>query len=419
MDDPQRREFLTIASMLGGLTVASAAGAQTFGNPDAPPQGAVNTRGKPAMESTDTLRGPENPTLANEFPSALSPPPTDVDALPMFWASFNNMHKRIQDGGWARQITKYDFEISETIAGVNMHLSAGGLRELHWHQAAEWAIMTKGRCRLTTLDKIGRPSVEDVEEGDLWYFPAGLPHSLQGLGPKGCEFVLAFDDGAQSENGTLLLTELMAHMPPEVLAKNFGVPADVFRNIPLHSKWIFQGELPGSLAADRASAGVVSGAEPVIFRLSRSKPVKRTAGGMVQIADSSNFTIAKTVAAALVTVKPGGLREIHWHPNADEWQYWVKGQGRMTIFNSGPKATTMDFKPGDIGYVNKNLAHYIENTGNEDLMFLEIFRAPRYEEVSLSDWLSHVPPSIVTQHLNIDAATIARFPNGRPDVTPV
>ena len=417
MNNTGRREFLTAATMLGATAaVATAARAQTYGNPDSPPQGAINAAGNPA--TTNTVIGPQNPALANQFPSAGSPPPTDVDGLPMFWASFNTAHKRIQNGGWARQVTQKDFAISETISGVNMHLSAGGIRELHWHQTAEWSIMTRGRCRITTLDTQGRASVEDVEAGDLWYFPAGLPHSLQGLGPQGCEFVLAFDDGAQSENNTLLLTEMMAHIPPEVLGKNFGVPPEAFKGIPLHSKWIFQGAEPGPLAADQTASGVAPGTEPVIFRLSRSAPAKRSAGGTIQIADSTNFPIAKTIAAAMVTLKPGALREIHWHPNADEWQYWMKGQGRMTVFDNGPKATTLDFKPGDVGYVKKSLTHYIENTGQEDLVFLEIFRTDRYEEVSLSNWLTHVPPSLVTEHLAIDAATIARFPRGGPGIVP-
>jgi oxalate decarboxylase len=116
-----------------------------------------------------------------------------------------------------------------------------------------------------------------------------------------------------------------------------------------------------------------------------------------------------------VTVKPGALRELHWHPHADEWQYWLKGKGRMTVFDTGPKAQTADFNPGDIGYVKKNLGHYVQNTGNTDLVFLELFKSDRYAEVSLSDWLRHTPPQLVMSHLNISAETLARLSQVRPD----
>ena len=162
--------------------------------------------------------------------------------MPQFWTSFNLAPKRIQNGGWARQITQDDFKISTTIAGVNMRLGPGGVRELHWHQQAEWAVMTYGICRVTILDQNGRPQVADVKEGDLWYFPAGLPHSLQGLG-RWCEFVIAFDNGNSSEFNTLLLTDWIAHTPPDVLAKNFGVPVDAFKNIPVHNRWIYQSNI--------------------------------------------------------------------------------------------------------------------------------------------------------------------------------
>jgi oxalate decarboxylase/phosphoglucose isomerase-like protein (cupin superfamily) len=208
----------------------------------------------------------------------LNPPPTDVNGMPQYWASFNLAPKRIQNGGWARQVTQDDFTISTTIAAVNMRLGPGGVRELHWHQQAEWAVMTYGNCRVTILDESGRPEVADVKEGDLWYFPAGLPHSLQGLEPDGAEFVLAFDNGESSEFNTLLVTD----MPP----------------------------------------------------------THETRSGTVRIADSTNFLAAKTIAAARVTIKPGGLREMHWHPNADEWVYVLKGAGRMTVFNTGPAAVT-------------------------------------------------------------------------------
>jgi oxalate decarboxylase len=410
-----RRDMLTV-SAAGAVMTATAARAASFGNPDLPPQGAVNAKGPGNLVDP----GPQNPALGAQFPSAQFPPATDVGGMPMDWASFNNAPKRVQNGGWARQVTVEDFAISKQISGVNMRLTAGGIRELHWHQAAEWAIMTYGSCRVTCLDVEGRPYVADVQAGDLWYFPAGAPHSLQGLGPDGCEFVICFDDGHANEFNTLLISDWFAHTPPEALAKNFGVPAETFAKIPLQNLWIFQGKLPGDLAADRAVVSKTGGVSPhpFIYRLGATAPTKETKGGEVRVADSRNFTVSTTVAAALVTVRPGGVREMHWHPNADEWQYYIKGKGRMTVFNTGPNAMTMDFNAGDIGYVNKNLGHYVENVGDTDLQFIGVFRAPRYEEVSLSNWLTHTPPALVAQHLNVDEATIAKWPDNGPGVMP-
>jgi oxalate decarboxylase len=241
MSTLSRRAILGSGVAGGLLTAAAAVAAEgTFGNPDQPAEGAVNVTNPKAL----TDPGPQDPNLAGNEPAFLNPPATDVNGMPQFWASFNLAPKRIQNGGWPRQITQDDFKISTTISGVNMRLGPGGVRELHWHQPAEWAVMTYGNCRVTILDQKGRPEVADVKEGDLWYFPPGLLHSLRGLDPDGCEFVIAFDNGASSEFNTLLVTDWIAHTPPEVLAKNFGVPVDAFRHIPVHNKWIYQSDIP-------------------------------------------------------------------------------------------------------------------------------------------------------------------------------
>jgi oxalate decarboxylase len=410
-----RREVLA-ATAAGAVTTATTARAASFGNPDEPPQGAISAKNPASIRDP----GPQSQAIASQLPSAISPPSTDVGNLPMDWASFNNASRRIQDGGWARQVTQADFAISETISGVNMRLTAGGIRELHRHRAAEWAFMTYGNCRVTVLDPLGRPYVADVKEGDLWYFPTGYPHSLQGLGPDGCEFVISFDNGAQSEFNTLLVTDWFIHTPPAILAEHFGVPAEAFAKIPLHNLWIFQGKLPGDLSADQAAVRGTAGAPPYpfTFSLGSSAPINQTKGGMVQIADSSNFKVSTTAAAALVTMRPGALRQMHWHPNADEWQYYIKGKARMGVFNTGPNVLTTDFNPGDIGYVRRNYGHYMQNVGGTDLQFFAVFRAPRYEEVSLSDWLTHTPPALVAQHLNVEETTIAKWPGDRPLIMP-
>ncbi len=412
-----RRNVLA-AGAAGAAMSAATARAASFGNPDDPAEGAINATNPKAL----TDPGPQDPSLAGNEPSFLNPPATDVNGMPQFWSSFNLAPKRIQNGGWARQITQDDFKISTTISGVNMRLGPGGVRELHWHQQAEWAIVTYGNCRVTIIDQAGRPQVADVKEGDLWYFPAGLPHSLQGIGTDGAEFVLAFDNGESSEFNTLLLTDWVAHTPPEVLAKTFGVSADVFKNIPLHNKWIYQSKLQSPpLAEVQAQMASVAGAppNPFVFSLGSSEPSRRTKSGEVRLADSTNFLVSKTIAATMVTVKPGGLRDLHWHPNADEWGYFLKGTARMTVFNTGPQAVTADFHSGDIGYVKKALGHYVENTGDTDLVYMEVFRADRFEEVSLSDWLAHSPIDMVAETLNIDVNVVKKFPKNRPDIVPV
>ena len=410
-----RREILAAGAVAGVGAFATRASAASLGNPDEPPQGIVNTQRNP-RSAVDP--GPQNPALSGQFRAAFTPPATDVGGLPEFWASFNNAPRRIQDGGWARQVTQDDFQVSTSISGVNMRLNAGGIRELHWHRAAEWGFMTYGNCRVTALDPEGRAFVADVKEGDLWYFPVGFPHSLQGLGPDGAEFLLAFDDGEQSEFNTLLVTDWIAHTPPDVLAVNFGVPAETFSKIFLHDLWIFQSAVPGPLAADQDAVKNPNGPppNPFIYSLASGPVVKQTRGGMVQIADSHNFKASTTIAAALVTVHPGGMREMHWHPNADEWQYYVKGFAQMTVFNTGPKAVTNNFGAGDIGYVKANYGHYIKNLGDTDLVFLEIFKANSYQDISLSDWLTHTPPAMVAAHFNLSLEDIAKFPNNAPVV---
>jgi oxalate decarboxylase len=270
-------------------------------------------------------------------------------------------------------VTVRELGISTTIAGVNMRLNTGSVRELHWHKAAEWAYMLAGKARITAIDPSGRNFVDDVGVGDLWYFPPGVPHSIQGLDPHGTEFLLVFDDGNFDEDNTFLLTDWIKHMPPEVLAKNFGVPASAFdKSLDPSQAYIFPAPVPGPLAGDKI-AGATEVPQAFSHRMHAQPPIK-SKGGTVRIADSRNFPVSKTIAAALVEVEPGGMRELHWHPNTDEWQYYLSGSARMGVFAASGQARTFDFEENDVGYVPFAMGHYIENTGNATLRFLEMFK---------------------------------------------
>ena len=295
-----------------------------------------------------------------------------------------------------------------------MRLKAGAIREMHWHKEAEWAFILKGRARVTAVDQNLCAYQDDVGEGEGWNFPAGIPHSIQGLGDDGCEFLLVFDDGGFNEDETFLLSAWLSRTPREVLAKNFGVPESAFANIPDKELYIFPSTVPGPLTADRV-AGL--GPVPVSFthRMIRIEPL-RMKYGTVRIMDSTVFPAATTITAALVEVEPGGMRELHWHPTSDEWQYHIAGNARMTVFASGGAAQTFDYQAGDVGYVPRSMPHYLENTGKTTFRFLEMFRSSKFEDVPLAQWLAFTPHALVRAHLKIDESVLENIPQRKMPV---
>ena len=401
--DPSRRTFLgrtslTLAAALGGAAVAHA-------------QQRSQIRAGEADHSSSNP-GQENAALLAENPDSNTPPETDFGDIGPIWYSFDLARKRVEPGGWTHQVTQRELPPSKDIAGVNMRLTAGSFRELHWHTADEWAYMLYGNARVTVLNPDGTIFIGDVAKGDLWFFPAGYPHSIQGLGPDGCEFLLVFDEGTFSEYQTFLISDWIAHTPEEILAKNTSLAAASLAKLPDDELYIFPGHLPGSLEDDKQAVGgkAVESKIDYTFRMASMKPTKESASGSVRIVDSTVFPASKAVAAALVTVAPGAMRELHWHPNASEWQYYIQGSARMTVLASSGKARTMDFNANDVGFIPAVAGHYIENTGTQDLIFLETFKSSLYADFSLDQWIRRLPPQMAADHLHLDPSEIKRIP---------
>ncbi|WP_336882731.1 oxalate decarboxylase family bicupin [Priestia koreensis] len=342
--------------------------------------------------------GPRDVMRDMENPDMFVPPETDEGLIPNLKFSFSDTHMHLNQGGWSREVTARELPISTTLAAVNMRLTPGGVRELHWHKQSEWAYMILGRARITSVDQDGRNFIEDVEAGDLWFFPAGIPHSIQGL-EEGCEFLLIFDDGQFSEFDTFSITDWFAHTPKDVLAANFGVPESAFASLPKKERYIFQSTVPGSIDSQKVSDPYGTVPKSFTYRLLAQKPLVFS-GGTVRIVDSKNFPISTTTAAALVEIKPGGIRELHWHPNNDEWQYYLTGTARMTVFAANGAARTFNYRAGDVGYVPFAMGHYVQNTGKESVWFLEVFKSDRFEDISLNQWMALTPKELVQEHLH-------------------
>jgi oxalate decarboxylase len=404
-----RRSFLGVGS--AALATAAVAGLTAHAQ-----QREDTAKAEGDHSSSDP--GPENQALLNANRNTNTPPPTDHGDIGPIWYSFDLARKRVEEGGWTHQVTQRELPPSKDLAGVNMRLTAGSFRELHWHTADEWAYMESGNARVSVLNPDGTMFIDDVSEGDLWFFPAGFPHSIQGLGPDGCQFLLVFNEGLFSEDNPFLISEFVAHVPPEVLAKNSRLTPSDIAKLPKEQLYIFPSTVPGSLATDRAAIGGsrVQAPQQYTFKMGSMAPTIKSVGGEVRIVDSRNFPVNTSIAASLVRLKPGGLRELHWHPNAAEWQFWLAGTGRMTIVMPEGRARTMDFNANDVGFVPAVAGHYIENTGTTDVVFLEMFKAPQFLDFSLNNWIGRMPPQMAMAHLNLDESALKRIPTEKQEL---
>jgi len=375
---------------------------------------ALGAGGLMALASTAQAASPGEGGIARD---AMALPPGDkvvhreaseVDEMPNFKYSLDGSTPKITSGGWAKEATAHQFPISKGIAGVHMFLDPGASRELHWHAiAAEWAYVLEGQCQAFVIDPSGQREINNFGPGDLWYFPKGHGHAIQTIGDKPCHFILSFDNGAFSEHGTFSLTDWVSLTPKEMLAANFGVPADVFDAFPKGETYIMAGPV---LSAADAKDAPLPPSQSHKFSLDGMKGLE-TDGGSLRLATAREFPISQGMSGGVMTIKPGAIREMHWHPNANEWHYYLRGTAQVGLFGSGGRGKVAEFKPGDVAYLPIGYGHAIRNVGKDDLEFVVTFDNGVYQEISLTEIMAASPRYLLSNNFGVPASTFAKFAN--------
>jgi oxalate decarboxylase len=314
-------------------------------------------------------------------------------------------------GGTAVQHTVDDFPVCTSFAAVSMRLQPGALRELHWHAvSAEWAYVVSGRCRVTVISPSGNAEIADFGPGDVWYFPRGHGHSIQGLGFEECHFLLVMDNGQFSEFGTFSVTDWMSKAPPEVLAQNLNLTVAEIARLPKEEVYIVQGDVPPDEMPTLKNQDQMPSQLNHKFRLGAIPPTK-FAGGSERVVTAQQFPISTTITGVIMTLRPGGLRELHWHPHADEWQYYLKGRSQIGVFAAHGNYREEEFGPGQVAFIDRGFGHYIKQIGSEETQILIAFNSPDYQEISLTSWLAANPLKLLETNLGIDPSAIHKLPD--------
>jgi oxalate decarboxylase len=330
--------------------------------------------------------------------------------LPTFKFALEKSKGRTSGKNTAKEASVEQLPISKGIAGVSMGLEPGAMRELHWHAtAAEWAFVDKGRVRTTVVAPGGCTETNDFEAGDVWYFPRGHAHMLECLGSEPCHFVLIFDNGYFSEFGTFSISDWIGHTPKPLLAKNFGLPESTFDSFPQEEVYFARGALPPQKPA-APLAGRKQSPLTHKYRLLADNPYVDNKGGRLWLVDSTKFPISKTMSGAILDLEAGAMRELHWHPTADEWQYVMEGQVSVTLFGANGRYRTEILDKGDVGYIPQGYGHSLENVGQKSCRVLIGFNSGIYEDIDLSEWMAGNPVNVLATNFNQPAAVFEKFP---------
>ena len=339
-----------------------------------------------------------------------APAETKFEPLPSFKFDIENQTGWQGPAGSAKEATVAEFPISQSIAGVSMRLKPGAMRELHWHSlAAEWAYMLEGTCRGTVVTPNGQSEMADFGPGDTWYFPRGHGHALQATSPNGCHFLLGFDNGHFSEYGTFSITDWIATAPPAVVARSLGISASAVAQFPKKEVYIGPGRVPPPGTENLRDGAMQPSQFSHKYRLDHQPP-RVFPGGREFVVSSKEFPLQTTLTAVRMDLQPGAMQELHWHPHADEWHYYVKGRARVGVFGSHGRTRTEEFGPGHVGFIQQGYGHYIEQIGDEPTEILILFNSGEYQAISLASWLGGNPSTLLEDNFSLSKSAVEQLP---------
>ncbi len=320
----------------------------------------------------------------------------------IFTASLDRAALKTTSGGWAREITTKQLPIATGLAAAHLFLNPGGAREMHWHNSAEWAFVIGGRAQATVVDPEGVAEVFNVAPGDLWYFPRGHAHAIQTLGTEPCHALLVFDDGLYSEHGTFGISDLMSRIESSTLARSLGLPETAIAGLPPGETYIAQGAV---LAEDGPEARTE---RPFAARLSHryrtadKAPAISTPGGTAHIVSSLEFPASATMTGVLLCLARDAMQPLHWHPDANEMHYVVRGQVRITMYARDKHLAVVDLAPGDCAYVPLGSGHMLRNIGATPAEVVAVADSPRPQTATLADWLARAPAHLLANNLGVN-----------------
>jgi oxalate decarboxylase len=312
------------------------------------------------------------------------------------------------DGGRRIIANKNNFPELKGMSSYYLSLEKGGVREPHWHpNANELTYCLRGKALVTVLSDSNRHDTFNIEAGDLFFVQKGYLHHIQNLSDDISEFVVVFNNELPEDIG---ITGALGSQQDNILASTFGVSTEPFIKI--------NKSVNDVLIGKTNSFPKVENDIPNDHKFSLLKfPAQiQTGGGTITLGNISTFPILKGLACYYLKLYKKGIREPHWHPNASELDYIIKGRARMNILSPGGKLDTFEVGEGEIVYIPPAYFHYIENIAEEETDFAVFFSHENPEDIGISGSIGAYSNEVLTGLFNAERGVFDAIPKLQENV---
>jgi oxalate decarboxylase len=315
-------------------------------------------------------------------------------------------------GGTRTMVNENNFSLLKGMVLYLLRLDSGGVREPHWHpNAAELSYCLSGSALMTIFRQDAGHNTFTVNEGEIVYIPKGHLHHIENINHGETKFAIAFNHEMPEDIGISGSTGSMAD---SILGIVFGLGSEYFGN--------FKKSNHDLIITSKSNSKVTTSLYQKIpnyhkFNLKAFPPMVQSKGGTVSLGNANNFGILSGLACYLLTLKPKGIREPHWHPNADELDYVISGRARMTIFSSGDKVDTFEVGPNEIVFIPPAYFHYIENVNSdEDMQFAVFFNHERPQDIGISGAFGAYSNEVLGSIFGLESKILDSLPKYQEDL---
>jgi oxalate decarboxylase len=306
-------------------------------------------------------------------------------------------------GGARINVNGSNFSALQRMALSKLTLLKGGVREPHWHpNAHELGYCIGGQGRVTVVGLKGERNTFSIEKGTTFFIPQSYLHGIENTGDEPLEILLCFNHPNVDE---INLSSACGFMSKSVMGALFDRGPAFFSDLHISKTSAFIVKTEKKYADQE----VISTESPYRLDLDSTQPQIQEPGGWAKKAEKATMPILEDLALFSLHLDTDGIREPHWHPNAHELNYVIKGKVRITLVSPEERTETFELSPGDVSFLPKGYLHDIENIGQEDVHMAVFFSHASPSNMGLSDSMGAYSPEILGAIFNQEPAYFADF----------